>query len=377
MLRRFRHIVVLTALVSAVIGLSAAPARAARGMEIALQDDSTLVAGFGMKPTAALKLADQLFVSRLRVNVPWSAVVNSPAKRTRPKKRRYDFASYDLLLNRARRHGIKLQLTLMGYAPAWATGNKQIGCYKVNVKYFKEYVRATVKHFRRNVDRYAVWNEPNLESWNAPLRGAASRYRSLYTTAYREIRSIDRGAQVLIGETAPFGQSERSISPLKFLRDVVKSGPLKADGFAHHPYDFRHPVDYRYPGSDNVTISTLGRLTGQLAKLAKSGRLRTPAGGQLPVYLTEYGYMASGRYKVSESKRAKYVTKAFQIALDNPRVKQMLQYLLVKPPDRTAFFDTSIVSKKGKKSTTFKALASWAKKQAGKRRIALRTPPRR
>jgi len=377
MLRRLRHIALVCALAVAALGVGGAPAHAARGMDVALQDDSTFVAQFGLKREAALTLADELFVSRIRVNLPWNAIVNSPTKKKPPKTRKYDFTSYSLLLNKARNHGIRLQVTIGGLAPAWATGDHRVGAYKVNAKYYKEYVAAVVKHFRRDVDRFAIWNEPNYITWNAPLSSAAATYRKLYTAAYGVIRSMAPSAKVLIGETAPFGKSGRSISPLRFLRDVVKAGPLKADGYAHHPYDFRHPVDYRYPGADNVTISTLGRLTSQLDKLAKSGRLTTPAGKRLDVYLTEYGYMATGRWKVAESKRSKYLTKAFQIALDNPRVKEMLQYLLVTPPDRTLFFNTSIVSKKGKRSPTFKALASWAKKQAKAKRIAPRLPPRR
>ena len=70
--------------------------------------------------------------------------------------------------------------------------------------------------------------------------------------------------------------------------------PLKADGYAHHPYDFRHAPDYQYPGVDNVTIGTLSRLTKALDKLRKVGALRTNNGSRMPLYLTEYGYFATG-----------------------------------------------------------------------------------
>jgi GH35 family endo-1,4-beta-xylanase len=370
---RVPTIVVAAILVVAGFATLGAPAHAAKGMEIALQDDGAFVSEYSIKRKKALGLADKLFVSRIRVNLPWSAIVNSPRKKKRPKKRHYDFTSYDALYRKAKQHGIKLQVTISGFAPAWATGNHKIGGYKIKTKYFKEFAHAVAKHFRLAADRYSVYNEANYVSWNGPLSSAAKTYRELYKIAYKEIRKTDPRAKILIGETAPYAQSGRSIAPLKFIRDVVKPGPLKADGYAHHPYDFRHSIDYRYPGSDNVTISSLSRLTKQLDKLAKSKRLTTPAGKPLDVYLTEYGYMASGRYRVSESRRAKYVTKAFQIALDNPRVKQMLQYLLVKPADRNLRFDTSIVSKKkGKPSKTFKALASWAKKRNAEKKIARR-----
>jgi GH35 family endo-1,4-beta-xylanase len=370
---RLPKILLAAVLVTVAFGSVGTPAHAAKGMEVALQDDGAFVSEIGLKRKKALQLADKLFVSRIRVNLPWSAIVNSPRKKKRPKKRHYDFTSYDALYERAKTHGIRLQLTISGFAPAWATGNKKIGGYKIKIGDFKEYVRAVVRHFRKSTDRYAIWNEANYVSWNGPLSSAAKTYRKMYQTAYGVIRKHDRTAKILIGETAPYAQSGRSIAPLKFIRDVVAPGPLRADGYAHHPYDFRHGINYRYPGSDNVTISTLSRLTSQLDKLATSGRLRTPGGKALDVYLTEYGYMASGKYKVRDSKRAQYIPRAFQIALDNPRVKQMLQYLLVKPADRNLRFDTSIVSKKkGKQSKTFKALAAWAKKRNAEKRIARR-----
>jgi hypothetical protein len=373
---RLRNILLAAILVVASLAASGAPAHAAKGMEVALQDDGAFVTEMGLKRKKALQLADKLFVTRIRVNVPWSAVVNKSRSKKRPKKRHYDFTSYDALYRKALKHGIKLQVTISGFAPAWATGDHKIGGYKIKTKYFKEFAKAVAKHFRHAVDRYSIWNEANYISWNGPLSSSAKTYRQLYKIGYRQIRKFDPTAKILIGETAPYGQSGRSIPPLQFLRDVLRPGPLKADGYAHHPYDFRHSINYRYPGADNVTLSGLGRLTSQLDKLARSHSLTTPAGKPLDLYLTEYGYMASGRYKISEKQRAKYIPHAFQVALDNPRVKEMLQYLLVKPADRNLRFDTSIVSKKGKPSKTFKALAAWTKHEAAKKRIARRIPRR-
>ena len=76
-----------------------------------------------------------------------------------------------------------------------------------------------------------------------------------------------------------------STAPLAFLRKVAcvnkkykrvgTCTPLKADGYAHHPYDFRHAPNFQYPGADNVTLGTLRRLTKALDKLSRVGALRT------------------------------------------------------------------------------------------------------
>jgi hypothetical protein len=174
------------------------------------------------------------------------------------------------------------------------------------------------------------------------------------------------------------------MAPLKFLRGVTcaktnykrarKCATLKTDGFAHHPYDFRHKVTYKYPGKDNVTLATLGRLTSALTKLRNAKLLTTPSGGVPPVYLTEYGYLASGRYKLSESKRGSYLVQAFNLALKNPHVKQMLQFVLIKPSSKYIFFDTSLASRAGKPGGAYKKLAAWAKNAAAGGRISTAKP---
>jgi hypothetical protein len=276
-------------------------------------------------------------------------------------------------------HYMKLQLTLTGPAPAWATANHRVGPYKPNARYYAEFVAATVAHFRGLVDRYSVWNEPNYVGWLAPLKKGPKLYRKLYVAGYRAAKKADPSAQVLIAETSPYALRRRATAPLAFLRGVTctnrrfghkRCGGLKADGYAHHPYDFDHKPSYRYRGRDNATLATLGRLTSALHRLARAHALSTPRGGTLPVYLTEYGFMEHGKHHISSRRHASYLRQGFAMALRNRHVKEMLQYLLVKPTRRYAFFDTSIASRGGKPSRAFKALAKWAKGQARARRIA-------
>jgi GH35 family endo-1,4-beta-xylanase len=362
----------LAAVALAASPLGPQPAHAAKGMEVAIQDDPALVAELSLKRKKALQLASQLHVTRIRVNLPWATIINKPNGKKRPKHRHYDFTSYDALWRAARKHGMLLQLTISGPAPAWATSDHKVDNHQINVDYFKEFVKTTAKHFKAAVDRYAIWNEPNWSTWNYPLKGNADRYRKMYLAAYGIIRKIDPSAKILIGETSPFGEPGRSTEPLKFLRQLTKpKGKLIADGYSHHPYDYtRSPYD---PGkkNDNAAINTLGNLTTQLDKLAFKHKLTTPRGKPLNLFLTEYGFMASGKYKKPADKRAKFLTHAFDIALKNPRVKEMTQYLLAPPPPFMADFDTSIVTKKGKPTKPFTALKAWTTKEAKARMIAL------
>jgi hypothetical protein len=361
---------------------------AAKGMEVAVQDDPVLFAGLYSNPEIGLDLADQLKASRVRVNVVWSYVVGRDAKKKKaPKHIRYNWTGYDTLVSNAGFHGIKVQFALTGPAPAWATGNHKIGPTKPKARFYKAFVREAAKHFKGRVDRYSIWNEPNHRAWISPMKSSAKLYRALYVTGYSAIKRVDRNAQVLIGETSPFalGKGRNATAPLKFLRAVTcankrykrakKCGTLKTDGYAHHPYDFDHKPTYKYPGKDNVTIGVLGRLTSALSKLRKAKLLTTAGGGVPEVYLTEYGYFASGKRRVSAATQGKYLVQAFTMAQRNPHVKEMLHYLLIEPSSRFKFFNTSLASRQGKPRPAFKALAAWAQKAAAAGQIAVTTPP--
>jgi hypothetical protein len=365
-------------------------AHAARGMEVAVQDDQALVIqlprpGYRAK---GLKLATQLKVSWIRANVPWNYVTQRYAKKKKaPKKIVYNWTGYDALLKDAAKKGIQVQLSLTGKAPAWATGNHKIGVDRVKAGPFKAFAKAAAEHFRGRVTRYSIWNEPNFRGWLSPINKAPQLYRGLYLAGYGAIKKADPAAQVFIAETSPYEikRGRNAMAPLKFLRAVTcatssykrarNCATLKADGFAHHPYDFAHSPTYRYPGSDNVTLATLGRLTSALKKLQRANLLTTPTGGVPQLYLTEYGFFGSGKYRLSRARQGSYLVKAFTMAQKNPHVRQIVQYLLVKPGGNFKAFDTSIATRAAKPTLAFQKLAAWAKKAAKGGLIALAQPP--
>jgi len=142
---------------------------------------------------------------------------------------------------------------------------------------------------------------------------------------------------------------------------------LKADGYAHHPYDFTHAPGFQYPGEDNVTIGTLSRLTKALDKLSRAGVLRKNGGGRMPLYLTEYGYFASGKRALPKKTRSRYLQQAYTIALKNGRVKSQLQYLLPTLPNNSqSTFNTGIVTQSGKRLSQYSALQRWYRANRGK-----------
>jgi hypothetical protein len=157
------------------------------------------------------------------------------------------------------------------------------------------------------------------------------------------------------------------------MRKKGNCKPLRADGLAHHPYEYRGPPEKTYPGNDNVTIGTLGRLTSTLNELRRLRALTTPTKEEVPVFITEFGYFGTGRNSHPDARRASYLRRAYQIAQRNPMVRQMTQYLLVRPPRRYtgSYFDMSIVLPNGEPLAPYKEISRWAK-SAGQRGYVLK-----
>jgi hypothetical protein len=308
--------------------------------------------------------------NRLRINLTWTEVLGrrQSGRRYQPKNLVYHWEKYDAAVNAALARGIRVHLTITGPAPRWATANRRVGVYRPDSGKFGAFARSVAQHFNHRVDRYSIWNEPNYKGWLQPHSQSPKIYRALFRAGWRGIKSANFGVQVLIGETSPYASKGRAIAPLRFLRGVTCTDSrwrrhcmgIRADGYAHHPYEFKRRPEASYPGRDNVTIGTMRRLNVALDRLARNGALKTPYGQPLHIWLTEFGYFATGKYRMPEGRRAAYLRRAFQIARNNPRVHSMLQYLFVQPPKQWAHFNTSIALKNGKPTASYWALKKFA-----------------
>ena len=387
-----------------------APAGAARGMEVAVQDDLVFLhRGAFSGPFYSRDTAfDQMRAmqgSALRVNVIWAHAVANDQERLeeKPARVRYDWASYESLVKLTRGYGVKVQFSLTGPGPNWSTptGKVETAYWRPNAKYFQEFSRAVAKRFKGKVSRYSIWNEPNWNRWLGPKHEAPWRYRQLFQVASAAIRGVNPRAKIFFGELAPY-ETPRSLPPLEFVRRAAcvdaryrptaqwrrerKAGPLsgkrcaggtlKADGFAHHPYEFtKRPSKAWRPGRDDVTIGSLERLTRALDKLEAARALVPRRGPWLPLYLTEFGYFRAGNRTISEAKRAKWSVEGFKLAQRHPRVRQLLYYVFVRPPGGT-FFDLSLIDYDGRETGAYKALVRWGAGAVGRREIVGPGPKR-
>jgi hypothetical protein len=341
-----RRIAVLCLAAAALLG-PAASASADR-LEVGVQDEAVFLQGSGIGRDAGLDRARQMGATHIRTGIDWETT---------------NFAAHDALVNAAAARGLRLQLTLTP-APGWVKRTRRTDIYKPRPGAFAAFARRVARHFRGRVFRYSVMNEPNWHAWLRPHRSAPRLYRAIYRRSYAAIKSVDRRNQVLFGELAPHHKSGLSIGPLRFMRAALcvnsrwrkRRGckPLRADGLALHPYEFRRSPTYRYPNRDSVTIGTLGRLTSALRKLRRARALVTPRGRTVPVYLTEFGYFASGKRRLPAARRAAYLRQAYRIARRTRGVRQLVQYQLVQTPG--AEWNTGVIRANGRPEAAFFAL---------------------
>jgi hypothetical protein len=207
------------------------------------------------------------------------------------------------------------------------------------------------------VDRYILWNEPNLPLWLQPQNTctggrctpyAPHLYRQLVRAAYPALKAVDPTATVLFGALAPRGErptgTNHKTRPLAFIRSMGcvkvtlkrdRSGPCKgfkpltADGFAYHPHaTFRAP-DEQQPNLDEASIGDLPRLERTLDLTQRSGGFKKPGGGKFALYFTEWGYQTRPPDPidgVTLAQQSRWLQQGTYIAYKDPRVKLLTQY---------------------------------------------------
>jgi len=361
-------------LLSLVLALSLIErAGAARGLELAVQDDAVLLHRSYGDAALGLRRAGEMGASRIRVNLSWAGSMPAAqaAAATRPGIVAWDFSRLERLYEDAKARGLALQVTLDGPAPAWATGDGAVSNDRPSAARFAEFASAAARSFAGRVDRWSIWNEPNWHRRLSPAASAPGLYRALFRSGAAAVRAADPAAEVLIGELMPGANTKKSTRALHFLRAMTCSrsdwraarrcAGLRADGFALHPYNFSaRPSKAVHSDPDVVQIGSLGRLTRALDRLRARGALVTFDGSRMPVFITEFGYFTSGPVARSASTHAAWMREAWRLAERNPRVRQLLQYLLIEPWPEAVTWRTAVLERDGAPRPVFEALRKLA-----------------
>ena len=311
---RRRALAALAATVAAGTG-GAASAQPASAMEVGVQDNSVFVFQYYFNRDIAYQRARQFNARTVRLELYWGDF------------KRYGFGLIDQAVDGAGARGLRPQITIAPTPQSDPRGDQRVSWRNTNVGNFASFVQQVVTHYKGRVRRYSFVNEPNqcyflsrssCSYSRSAVRQRAALYRRLYLAGYGVTKRIDRSAQVLIGETSPLN------NPLGFLSAATGSG-VRADGFAHHPYELaggRRSI---------VGISSTPAIRGFVRGLRGSRKLRTARGATVPIYYTEFGYIRGRSGIRTEAQRASRTVAAFRY-MKRQGIRQVVYYHLVKPP---------------------------------------------
>ncbi|MDX8150247.1 hypothetical protein SK069_01450 [Patulibacter brassicae] len=277
----------------------------------------------------------------------------------------YDFSSLDRKIDLVRRHGLGVTLVLTGPGPVWGSLEpaRRNGTLKPNPTLFGQFSEAVAKHVADRVDRYIIWNEPNVATWLQPqwtCTGLKCRpyspylYRQLAAKGYAAVKRHDSTARVAIGGTsskgtiaAPrIGRTNSAMQPLVFLREMscvtakykrTRSGrckgfkPLSGEALSYHPHPREFSPGRTDPAKDNARIADLPRLLRALDRMQRAGGFKVRGAKRMPLWLDEFGYETyppdrKGNGTVSLSRQKAWTQWGIAKAARQSRVQMLTQY---------------------------------------------------
>ena len=339
----------------------AAPAQAAPG-EIGIADDRILIGG-GAPADRAVAEWSRLGVDTVRIFAHWGRI--APVRRPAgfdpddPNEPHYLWFPLDDAIARVRAAGMSVTLTITGPGPLWtsAAPRRRRPAYRPRPAAYAAFAEAVARRYAASVDRYVLWNEPNISAWLAPQARCRRKrctpvsphlYRALVRAAYPAVVDHDPVAQVLVGALSPRGQRLKNpntvMRPLLFLRRLgcrtdrwrrMRTGACRrfrrstGDGFAIHPYSGRLAPERRHPNPDDVGLAQISNLTATLDRLQRLKGIRSTT-RRLGVYIDEYGYQTRPPDRIAGIKPRRqdaWLQRAAYIAWRHPRVRLFTQYL--------------------------------------------------
>jgi len=287
--------------------------------------------------------------------------------------------------NASQSHHLQLLITVYAPRPRYApTTDAQQEVYAGFM--------ATLARDLPTVDGFAVWNEPNLNTFwlyqydAAGTDIAAPAYTSLLARTYDALKAVSSKIKVYGGNLAPRGfedpESPRPThSPTQFIRDMGAayraSGRTKPimDVFALHPYQTRSTIPPGRPHTGtSLGFGDYDKLVGLLGA-AFDGTAQK--GSDLPIAYTEFGVQSLipeselgsytnvdsplGKDAVPEATQAEYYKQAFQLAACQPNVIAVYIFHLFDEADLNRWQSGPYYTNT-KPKTSLDAIASAAKK---------------
>jgi hypothetical protein len=225
----------------------------------------------------------------------------------------WSVGAYRTELQRARAAGQKV-VVMVATAPEWASGSSNANAAPRDPADYARFLDYLGRQYGQYVDAWEVWNEPNYSRfW--PSGPNPAQYAALLKAAYPAVKAADPTAKVLFGGL--------STNDYKFLEGAYAAGAKGSfDVLATHPYSCRSP--------ETVVRGSDGRMTRDTFSAYRELRASMAAAGDLkPIWFTEFGWSTTtASCGVSEATQADYLTRAYELAEQDPYVEVGLWYNL-------------------------------------------------
>ncbi len=370
---------VLTTLSAALVLAVLAPtASAAPGMQFGIADDGITQ----RTPELAASVIPEWKATGMdaaRVLVIWSYVAPGSDRTTRPtgfdpanpNDPQYNWAPVDQVVDLLLAQGVEPILNVTGYIPFWGSLEpaERRNRYRPDPAQFAVFAKAVAERYAGRVNRYILWNEPNLPDWLQPQFScsggrctpvAPHLYRELALNAVPAIKAGDPGAQVYGPALASKGQAATSANartrPLAFLRslgcvdsklrrDTVSKAckgfrPATLDGIAYHPHSTTFAPDRGYTNVDDANLADYPRLVKTIDGVQKARGLVNglSASKKFDIHYDEYGYQTNPPdplLGVTTAQQSAWLQWSAYKAYGQPRVRTLIQYLWRDDPVNT------------------------------------------
>lgn len=343
-----RRLVPLVALIAILLALPAA-AHASKSQSMMFEAPRELRSDDAELRAQTLDEIKGFGVRWVRVIVYWREVAPDPNSREVPDFDETNpsaypgWDKYDRMVNEIKARGMNVMLTVSGPVPRWATQFKTDNVTRPRPARFEGFMEAVLKRYATKVRYVSVWNEPNHPNFLQPqYSGQGDRrevisgriYRRLFQAATRARDKVRPDVRLLIGETAPRGNSNVA-APLEFFRNTLcltrswnkrsYCEELDAHAYAHHPYTTKSGPWFRPSQNDHVTIGALDRLNSALARAGEQDALHKG----MDIWVTEFGIQSiPDPNGVSETAQAEYRAVGERMGWNNARVRMFSQYLM-------------------------------------------------
>ena len=351
-------------------------------METTVQDDAL----FLHRPAASVQKTARKLVElgadRVRLTAGWSAIAPEPRSRRVPDSPfdasdsktypRHAWDNLDKAVRAASGAGLGIQVDLAFWAPRWAVGapskNKARQRIFPSANAFGDFALAAARRYSggfrdpQDPDRtlpavrlWTTWNEPNHPSFLAPQWAKDDKggfrpmsphiYRAMHNAGYNAIHKVSPRNKVLVGGTAATGSTvpgKGAVPPLQFLRtfacvdealeplqvpECQDYTPIKADGWAHHPYSRTVTPGTVGEIADDAMIASTHRLGALLDELFARRRFTQ----RLGVFHTEYGYESNEDdpfQPFNRQEQAAFIGWSTYLAWRDPHTRMFAQFLL-------------------------------------------------